>query len=342
MLEARLYDKLGDQRVRCNVCAHHCLVHSGARGLCQVRENRNGILYSLVYGIAISAAVDPIEKKPLFHYKPGSRAFSIATVGCNFRCAFCQNAEISQMPRDNGRVDGQEMSPALIVRSAVERRCASIAYTYTEPTVFFEYAYDISLAAREQAIANIWVSNGYMSEQVLSSLVKSPDFTLLDAANIDLKAFQNSFYRSQCGASLQPVLDNLIRLKKLGVWLEVTTLVIPQLNDSEEELRELARFIARDLGRDTPWHVSRFHPTYRLLHHERTPVETLHKAYDIGRAEGLNYVYVGNLPGDAGEHTYCPACGKIVIQRSGFAIRQYRITEGTCGHCGHTIAGVGL
>jgi len=342
MIEARLFEKLTDQQVRCHVCAHHCLIRPGSRGVCQVRENRSGTLYSLVYGQVISAAVDPIEKKPLFHFKPGSKAYSVATVGCNLSCSFCQNADISQAQRDRNSWGGYEMSPALIVRNALEQRCASIAYTYTEPTVFYEYAFDISTAARDGTIANVWVSNGYMSEQVLDSLVNPPDVNLIDAANIDLKAFQNSFYRTQCGASLQPVLDNLIRLKKLGVWLEVTTLVIPGLNDSEEELRELARFIKHDLGSETPWHVSRFHPTYHLLDRERTPVETLHKAYDIGLAEGLDYVYVGNLPGDKGEHTICPGCKKIVVQRSGYTIRQYQIKNSKCAYCGREIAGVGL
>ncbi|MCE5258035.1 MAG: AmmeMemoRadiSam system radical SAM enzyme [Chloroflexi bacterium] len=340
MNEARLYIKLDEQRVRCALCAHRCQIKPGDRGICQVRENRDGILYSLVYGKAISAAVDPIEKKPLFHFKPGSNAFSVATAGCNFKCSFCQNADISQMPRDRNRIEGNELFPELVVRGALAQHCASIAYTYTEPTVFYEYAYDISVLAREKGIANVWVSNGYMTPEVLNTLTDSAP--LLDAANIDLKAFQNSFYQQQCGARLQPVLDTLLQLKKRNVWLEVTTLIIPRLNDSEEELQELAHFIAHELGKDTPWHVSRFHPMYRLQDHERTPIETLHRAYQIGKAEGLDFVYVGNLAGDEGEHTRCPTCHNIIIRRTGYTIRQYHLQEGRCGFCNTVIPGVGL
>lgn len=340
MQEARLYEKLDAGRVRCNLCAHRCIIKPGELGICQVRQNQDGTLYSLVYGRAISAAVDPIEKKPLFHFKPGSKAYSIATVGCNFRCTFCQNADISQMPRDKRTIDGFEMPPQMVVRGALAQHCASIAYTYTEPTVFYEYVYDISVAARESGIANVWVSNGYMTAETLDTLTGAQP--LIDAANIDLKAFQNSFYHEQCGARLQPVLDALILLKKRQVWLEVTTLVIPGLNDSEEELRELARFIVSDLGKETPWHVSRFHPMYRRLDRGPTPVETLHRAYAIGKAEGLDFVYVGNLPGDEGENTCCPSCHKVVIRRMGYAIREYHIKEGRCSYCNAEIAGVGL
>ncbi|MHB9033572.1 MAG: AmmeMemoRadiSam system radical SAM enzyme [Anaerolineae bacterium] len=341
MIEARLYEKLDNQRVHCHVCAHRCVISPGKLGICQVRENRDGILYSLVYNYAVAAAVDPIEKKPLYHFMPGSNAYSVATAGCNFSCTFCQNADISQMPRDRQRIEGQELSPEVIVRSALEQHCSSIAYTYTEPTIFYEYAYDISVLAREKEIRNVWVSNGYMTPELLDTMTASPPL-LIDAANIDLKAFQSGFYRERCGAKLQPVLDNLVTLKQRGVWLEVTTLIIPGLNDSEEELHELARFLARDLGKDTPWHISRFHPTYKEVMRERTPAETLHRAYQIGLAEGLDYVYVGNLPGDDGEHTRCPNCGEIVIRRTGFSIRQYHIKEGHCSFCGQTIAGVGL
>jgi len=340
MIEARLYEKVDEKRVRCRLCAHRCLIKPGDRGICQVRENQDGILYSLVYGQAISAAVDPIEKKPLFHFKPGSKAFSVATVGCNFSCTFCQNADISQMPRDRKRIDGTDLAPQMVVRGALTQQCASIAYTYTEPTVFYEYVYDISVAAKEQGIANVWVSNGYMTPEALDTLTGTTQ--LMDAANIDLKAFQNSFYHQQCGARLQPVLDALILLKKRQVWLEVTTLLIPDLNDSEEELRELARFIVRDLGKDTPWHVSRFHPMYHRLDRERTPVETLHHAYQIGKAEGLEYVYVGNLVGDEGENTFCPNCHKVIIQRVGYSIRQYHLKEGRCSYCNTAIAGIDL
>jgi len=340
MLEARLYDKLDNQLVRCRVCSHRCVDKPGNKGICQVRENRDGTQYSLVYGLATSAAVDPIEKKPLFHFKPGSSAFSIATAGCNFSCTFCQNADISQMPRDKRRIEGRELAPEEVVRGALVQHCASIAYTYTEPTIFYEYAYDISVAARAHSIMNVWVSNGFMTSELLDTMTGSD--RLIDAANIDLKAYHESFYHEQCGARMQPVLDNLVLLKKRGVWLEVTTLVIPGKNDSEEELRELARFLVRNLGKDTPWHVSRFHPMYRMVDACITPPETLHLAREIGMAEGLDYVYLGNWPGDDGENTYCPSCHKLVVRRVGDQIKQYRIRDGHCAACGNEIAGVGM
>lgn len=342
MIEARLYDKLDADRVRCNLCAHRCHINSGAKGICQVRENRAGTLYSLVYRLAISANVDPIEKKPLFHFKPGSTAFSVATAGCNFRCSFCQNADISQMPRDRQRLEGRDLAPETLVKTAVAQHCASMAYTYTEPTIFYEYAYDTAVLAKQAGVANVFVSNGYMTSEMINSMTPPDSPVLLDAANIDLKAFHNSFYHEQCGASLQPVLDSLIQLKKRGVWLEVTTLLIPGLNDSEEELRELAQFLMRELGPETPWHVTRFHPTYKLIDRPRTPIETLHRARSIGQAEGLLFVYVGNLPGDDGENTLCPHCRRVVIQRSGYTISHYHLKESQCEYCGTAIAGVGL
>jgi pyruvate formate lyase activating enzyme len=342
MIEARLYDKLDADRVHCNLCAHRCTIKPGSRGICQVRENRAGTLYSLVYGLAISAAVDPIEKKPLFHFKPGSKAFSVATAGCNFRCSFCQNAEISQMPRERQQLEGREIAPETLVKTALAQQCASIAYTYTEPTIFYEYAYDTAELARQAGVSNVFVSNGYMTSDMINTMTPPDSPLLLDAANIDLKAFHNSFYHEQCGASLQPVLDSLILLKKRGVWVEVTTLLIPGLNDSEEELRELAHFLVHEMGPETPWHVSRFHPMYRLTDRPPTPIETVHLARSVGLAEGLLHVYVGNIPGDDGENTQCPHCHRVVIQRSGYTIVHYHLKEGQCSYCGTTIAGVGL
>jgi pyruvate formate lyase activating enzyme len=342
MIEARLYDKMDADRVHCNLCAHRCHINPGAKGICQVRENREGTLYSLVYGLAISVAVDPIEKKPLFHFKPGSNAFSVATAGCNFRCTFCQNAEISQMPRDHHRLEGRDITPETLAKTAVAQHCSSIAYTYTEPTVFYEYAYDTAVLARQAGLANVFVSNGYMTPEMIDTMTLPVNPPLMDAANIDLKAFHNGFYHEQCGASLQPVLDSLVRLKQRGVWVEVTTLLIPGLNDAEEELRELARFLVHELGPETPWHVSRFHPTYKLTDRPRTPLATLHLARSIGQDEGLQYVYVGNIPGDEGENTLCPHCRKVVIQRSGYTISHYHLESGRCGYCGTVIAGIGL
>jgi len=281
MKEALLYERLEGGQVRCRLCAQGCRIDDGHLGFCQVRRNVGGTLYSLVYGQAISQVVDPIEKKPLFHFYPGSQAYSIATPGCNFRCTFCQNADISQMPRD-GHVlpETKDVPPEAVVRAAERYGCRSIAYTYTEPTIYFEYAYDISKLAAEAGIANVYVTNGYMTTDMLAMVTAPSGAQLMDAANVDLKAFRDAFYRRECGARLQPVLDSLVYMKRHGVWLEVTTLVIPGRNDSEEELRDIARFIAAELGTDTPWHVSRFHPTYRLTDVPPTPVATVSPCTD--------------------------------------------------------------
>jgi pyruvate formate lyase activating enzyme len=336
MKEAAFYRKLEDRQVDCVLCAQKCRIASGKRGKCGVRENREGVLHSLVYGQLIARNVDPIEKKPLFHFLPGTRSYSIATMGCNFRCRFCQNADISQVPRTHQTILGSETTPEEVVGDATRKRCASIAYTYTEPTIFMEYALDVARLARQQQIANVFVSNGYTTEEGFDEIKP-----YLDAANIDLKAFRDSFYHEQCGAHLQPVLDTLERMKAAGVWLEVTTLIIPGLNDDPEELRELAQFIA-SLGPETPWHVSRFHPTYLLTDRPPTPVKTLRRARDIGLQAGLHYVYTGNIPGDDGESTYCPHCGEMLIERIGFSIKWRQLAAGRCQSCGAQIAGIGL
>ena len=336
MQEALLYEKLNNGEVRCHLCAHRCLIDKGAKGFCQVRENRDGILYTLVYGRTISQGIDPIEKKPLYHFYPGSQSFSIATPGCNFRCDWCQNWEISQMPRGQHFIAGQKQSPEDIVAAAVRTSCRSIAYTYTEPTIFFEYSYDTARLAREAGLANVYVSNGYMAAEMLELF-----HPWLDAANIDLKAFRDETYRKYVGARLQPVLDSLKRLSNYGVWLEVTTLLIPGVNDDLLELQDIAQFIATELGPDTPWHVSRFYPTYKMDRTPPTPPATIRQAVEIGRKAGLKYVYPGNLAEET--NTCCPACGKILICRSGFGITCNQVTgNGCCSDCGEMIAGVGM
>ena len=336
MKEAMLYEKLEDNRVRCNLCAHRCVIKEGKRGVCLVRENRGGTLYSLVYGRAISQAVDPVEKKPLFNFYPGTTAFSVATVGCNFRCQFCQNWEISQAVREEHFIMGREVSPEQLVANAKRYGSRSIAYTYTEPTIFFEYAYDTAKLAHEAGIANIYVTNGYMTAEMLE--VFHP---YLDAANVDLKG-DDEFYRKLCGARLQPVLDSLKKMKELGIWVEVTTLIIPTYNDDEEGLRRIAEFIVQELGPETPWHVSRFYPHYKMMDVPPTPIATLDRAREIGLEAGLHYVYQGNVPGSEGENTFCPGCGKVVIGRFGYRIMEYHIENGKCAYCGTQIAGVGL
>jgi pyruvate formate lyase activating enzyme len=342
MKEALLYDKLDEARVRCKLCAHRCTIIPGKRGVCQVRENREGILYSLVYGQLIAEAVDPIEKKPLFHFYPGSRSFSIATPGCNLRCLFCQNADISQRPRENGAIEGRQVAVETVVAAARRYGCRSISYTYTEPTIFFEYTYDVAQLAHQARLANVYVTNGYMSPEMLEMMTSPVGPPLMDAANVDLKSFRDEFYHKQCGASLQPVLDSLKMMKQRRVWVEVTTLVIPTLNDSDAELREIADFIVKELGPETPWHVSRFHPTYRLLDRPPTPASTVHHAREIGLAAGLRYVYEGNVPGTGREDTLCPGCRQAIIRRSGFDVLRHEAQGGHCPHCGTAIDGVGL
>jgi pyruvate formate lyase activating enzyme len=337
-MEALLYDRLDHSQVRCRLCCQDCLIKPGRRGRCGVRENRDGTLESLVYGRIIAANVDPIEKKPLFHLLPGSLSFSIATVGCNFRCRFCQNADIAQMPADHkGRITGQHQSPEAVVAAARASGSASIAYTYTEPTVFFEFAHATARLAHQAGLKNVWVTNGCMSPEALE--MAAP---YLDGANVDLKAFNDDFYRKQCGARLAPVLETLRGMKSRGIWVEVTTLIIPGLNDDPEELRQLAAFIVDDLGPATPWHVSRFHPTYKLTDRPPTPVDTILNARQIGIDAGLHYVYCGNIPGRGGEDTLCPQCGETLIERRGFTIRRNSAVRGRCPHCEAPIAGVGI
>jgi len=336
MREALLYEKLKNKKVRCNLCPHHCVIEEAKRGICGVKENKEGTLYSLVYGRAVASGVDPIEKKPFFHFFPGSYAFSIATVGCNFSCLFCQNADISQFPKEKKEIIGEFLPPEEIVSYAKRNKCKSISYTYTEPTIFFEYAYETAKIAHQQGIKNNFVTNGFISKEAIKLI--SP---YLDAANVDLKSFGDDFYKKFCGARLQPVLDSLKLMKELGIWVEVTTLIIPTLNDSAEELKSIAEFIL-GLGQETPWHISRFYPHYKMADLPPTPVETLHKAREIGKKVGLNYVYSGNVPGDEGENTFCPHCGKKVISRYGFQTLENRLKEGKCPYCGTKIAGVGM
>ena len=332
--EALLYEKEAGNRVSCGLCAHRCRIAPGDRGACGIRENREGTLYSLVYGTIIAENVDPIEKKPLFHLLPGSRSFSIATAGCNLRCTFCQNHEISQMPRETGRIVGRNITPAEIVEMAVRSGSRSIAYTYTEPTVYFEFAFDIAGIAREKGLKNIFVTNGYMTQGMLE--LAAPR---LDAANVDLKAFRDDFYQKQCGARLQPVLGSLRKMKELGIWVEVTTLLIPGLNDGEEELGELAAFLV-SLGVETPWHISRFHPQYRMTQTPTTTASSIHRAAEIGKSAGLKYVYSGNIPGDPGENTLCANCGRLLIGRYGFSIERLDLKGSACPDCGTRLDGI--
>jgi pyruvate formate lyase activating enzyme len=293
---------------------------------------------TLVYGRVIARHVDPIEKKPLFHYHPGSLSYSVATVGCNFRCRFCQNADIARMPADfAGRVAGESAAPADIVAGARKSGCASIAYTYTEPTIFLEFALETAKLAKESGIGNVFVTNGYMTEAAFETIRP-----YMNAANVDLKAFRDDFYKDQCGAKLGPVLDTLKRMRQAGVMVEVTTLLIPGLNDDEAELRDLTGFLVSELGPDTPWHISRFRPTYRLTDHPPTPLERLKAAFEIGRQAGLQHIYIGNVVGTGDEHTRCSECGATLIERMGFGIRRKQLEGGRCTACGAPVYGLGM
>ncbi len=336
MKEAMFYEPLGEQRVHCYLCSHHCSIRNRNRGRCSVRENQAGVLYSLVYGKIIAHHVDPIEKKPLFHFYPDSLAYSIATIGCNFNCSFCQNFHISQASQEEQSILGEEISPKEIVQGAKQYNCTSIAYTYTEPTIFFEFAYDVAKLAHKEGIKNVFITNGYMTEEALRTIRP-----YLDAANIDLKGFTEEFYRKMCGARLQPVLDTIRLHKELGIWIEVTTLIIPTLNDSEDQLRGIAEFL-RDLGEEIPWHITQFYPTYKLTDKPRTPAATLHKARNIGLEVGLRYVYEGNIPRTKGEHTYCYHCQALLIERDGFRIGKNVLKDSRCPYCNTKIEGIGL
>jgi pyruvate formate lyase activating enzyme len=335
--EARLWEALGDREVRCFLCSHRCRIPQGGFGLCGVRENREGTLHTLVYGRLVARSVDPIEKKPLFHFQPGSLSYSIATAGCNLRCAHCQNYSISQVQREAGRIPGHWTPPEEVVRDALAQGCRSISYTYTEPTIFFEYAFDCMQIARREGLRSVFVSNGYMTEECAELVAP-----LLDGINVDLKAMSDDFYRKVCGGRLDPVLRAIRHLWQRGVWVEVTTLVIPHHNDSPEELREIARFLL-SVSPDLPWHVTGFYPTYRLTGEPPTPASSLEAARRIGFEEGLRYVYCGNRPGGGGENTLCPSCHATVISRVGFSVSQRDLSaEGRCGRCGRSIPGVGL
>ncbi|MBU0728708.1 MAG: AmmeMemoRadiSam system radical SAM enzyme [Proteobacteria bacterium] len=338
MKEADFYEKSQDNTkttVQCHLCCHKCIIKNNKRGICHVRENRDGKLISLVYGRLVSENIDPIEKKPLFHVLPRSLSYSISTVGCNFRCKHCQNYQISQYPRIyGGEVAGSRTTPSQVVSAAAEHSCKSISYTYVEPTIFFEFAYDTAIIARDAGIKNIFVSNGYTSPEAIKKIAP-----FLDANNIDLKAFTEKFYREVCGAKLAPVLESIRLSKELGVWVEVTTLVIPGWNDSTEELKGIAKFLV-SIDRNIPWHVTRFHPTFEMTDRNMTPADTLRKARNIGLEAGLKYVYTGNIPGEEGESTFCHKCGKKIIERTGFFAETPGLINGRCEFCKEKIAGI--
>jgi len=333
MKEAYLYKKLKEKKVQCQNCAHYCVIAPGKRGICGVRENIDGKLYALNYGKAIACYIDPIEKKPFFHFLPGSHSLSIATVGCNFRCLNCQNWDISQAPKPNKPVLGDDLPPEEIVKLTIKNKLPSISYTYTEPGIFSEYALDTMKLAKKAGLKNNWVTNGFLSKEALNLVAP-----YLDAANVDLKGFTEEFYRENCGGRLQPVLDTLIGMRQKKIWVEVTTLVIPTLSDSEKMFRDIAKFIKEALGVETPWHISQFCGaiSWKLQHLPDTPVEVLEKAWKIGKEIGLKYVYTGNVPGLPSEDTFCPKCKTVCIDRTNYIIHRYD-KAGKCPKCGQDL-----
>jgi len=332
MKEAMFWEAGEDGKVRCGLCHHRCLIAPGARGLCEVRENRDGRLVSLVYGHPVAKAVDPVEKKPLSHVLPGSRAFSIGTVGCNFRCLHCQNCSLSQAPAHADECLPLMTPPETIVSQARASGCRSIAYTYNEPTIFFEYAYDIARLARAAGLKNLFVTNGYITPVALDTLAP-----VLDAANIDLKFFSDQRYREVAGARLQPVLDMIRLYHASGIWIEITTLIIPGYNDDSAQLRGIAGFIA-GVDPGIPWHVTAFRPAFRLLDIRPTSQPDLDKAEVIGREAGLKYVYPGNLGGSA--NTVCPECGALLLVRQDMRVQSQHLEGGQCPRCGTAVGGI--
>ncbi len=354
------WESLSSGRVHCTLCPHGCRIYDGSIGACGVRVNRRGELYTLTYERVVARRADPVEKKPLFHFLPGSLTYSISTVGCALRCAFCQNWEISQWPKRHlphhteweqvaepfgicpqlarlgEEIPGEPATPRDIVEEALACGAASIAYTYGEPAVFFELALDTAALAREAGLRNVFVTSGYLSEEPLREIAP-----LLDAVNVDLKSFREESYRRVCRGRLAPVLDAIRLYHGLGVWTEVTTLLVPGFNDSDGELRDIAAFL-RSVGPEVPWHVTRFHPDFEMRDRPGTPVETLRRAREIGREAGLKYVYTGNAPGEEGENTYCHACGALLLARHSVFLRENRLRDGRCPGCGAAVEGVGL
>jgi len=321
--------------VVCGLCHHRCHIALDQRGICGVRQNKEGSLYSLVYGRVVAEHIDPIEKKPLFHFLPGSKSYSIATVGCNFQCLHCQNYHISQYPiRHAGEITGNIREPKMVVDLALQTGCASISYTYVEPTIFYEFAYDCACLARDHGLKNVFVSNGYMTSEVVRHLAP-----VIDAINIDFKSFSSEFYHKICKARVEPVLENIRLFHELGVWVEVTTLIIPGLNDGEDELRDIARFI-KSVSGDIPWHVTGFYPTHKMTDKPPTPPSSLEMARAIGLSEGLSFVYAGNDAVIGGEDTTCPGCGTLLVRRFRFSGEQTAMAGGSCSVCNLPIAGV--
>jgi len=331
-VEARHYKKLDEGGIECGICPRHCRITDLERGYCGSRENRSDVYYTLVYGLPCAMNIDPIEKKPLFHFHPGTTAFSIATAGCNVNCKCCQNWDISQSRPE--QTNNMKLPPKDVIAICKERRAPIIAYTYSEPVIFYEYMYDTAEMGHQNGIKSVMITGGYIEKEPLAELIPR-----LDAIKVDLKAIRPDYYRDYVDGELKPVLDGLVQMRNSGIWLELVYLVIPTLNDTDAEFKELAGWIKTNLGSDVPIHFSRFHPQYLLKHLPMTPEATLQRAHDICKAEGLEYVYLGNLPGHPAESTYCPKCGEMLIERQGYRVYPRKLDGHKCGACGREIPG---
>ena len=331
--EALFYEKADQSTVQCRLCPKNCTIPEGRYGFCRARKNIGGVLYSMGYGKPCSVAIDPIEKKPLFHFLAGAKTFSIASAGCSLRCLFCQNWQISQVSPEETR--NINLLPEDVVKLAKEKNCPVIAYTYSEPINFYEYMLDTAKIARAAGIKNITHTAGYINQEPLETLLP-----YIDAANVDLKGFSPEYYKNVCGANLNDVLQTLKTMKKYKIWIEITTLIVPGYNDSPDEIKKLCTWIKTNLGPDTPVHFSRFYPVYKLAHLTATPYKTLEDAVNIARSVGLKHVYIGNVYDNPYENTVCSNCGKIVIKRKGFEVLENHIRKGKCEYCGTKIPGV--
>jgi pyruvate formate lyase activating enzyme len=324
--EGVLFDSLADNKVKCNVCSHRCTIAERKLGICRTRQNRNGKIYTLIYNTVSSEAVDPIEKKPLYHFLPGTLSYSLGTIGCNFRCMHCQNWNISQATLDESYT--MEITPEEAIKRALATGCKSISWTYNEPAIWHEYTYDSAVLAKKAGLKTIYVTNGYITPEALRRIAP-----YLDAFRVDIKSFSDDFYRKICGARLAPVLESTKLAKELGMHVETITLIIPTKNDSSQELTQIVKWVHDNLGTDTPMHFTRFHPMYKMDDLYSTPVETLEMAYDIAKKEGMRFVYTGNVPGHKYENTYCPKCDALLIDRAGFRVSAIKIKDGKCPEC---------
>jgi len=326
--EAKFWKNIGDNKVQCSLCSHKCKINNNKLGICNVRKNEDGKLYTLIYGSCSSIAADPIEKKPLYHFYPGSSAFSLGTIGCNFKCLHCQNYNISTATIDDFPYI-QEMTPERVVELSKQYNCSGVAYTYNEPTIWYEFTFDSARYAKKNGLYTVYVTNGYISEDPLKEI--SP---FLDAMNVDVKAFDEDFYKKICKARLEPVLRTCLLAKELNIHLEVTYLIIPGYNDSSEEIQGFCKWVVNEIGSDTPVHFSRFHPDYKMRDVPRTPMSTMLRAYDIAKQTGVLYRYLGNVPVGDYENTYCPQCGSVCIERRGFYVNLSGLEQGKCKRCG--------